>query len=108
MGETTLFDQVKLKLRVTWDDAATNERIQNVVIPTAEQDLRDLLGIDDITFSFSDPGVENVLFLAYCYYEWNDAGDDFEEHYASKIARCRQKWMVKQYAQEQADASDLS
>lgn len=107
MSEQTLLDQVKSKLHVTWDDEDSNARIESDIMPTAEQELRSLLGIHDDAFSFVDPGTEHLLYLNYCYYEWHDAADDFEEHYASKIARCREKWMVKQYAEEQEATAEL-
>lgn len=107
MNEDPLFEQVKGKLCVTWDDARTDARIRNVIMPSAEQDLRDLLGIDDPEFSFADAGTENILFLAHCYYEWSNAADEFEEHYSSMIARCRRKWMVKQYVEGQKPSPGL-
>ena len=99
-----LFDAVKRKLRVTYDDAETDARIRDEIIPSAIRDLTDLLGIDDDSFDFAEPGTENMLFLAWCYYEWNNAIDDFEANYAGQIARCREKWMVRQYVEGQADA----
>ena len=42
----SLNEQVRRKLRVTWeDDDDTNARIDNDIIPNAEQDLINLLGI---------------------------------------------------------------
>lgn len=100
-----LFSQVKRKLRVTWSDESTDATIRDDIMPNAEQELRSLLGIDDDAFSFADPGAENMLFVAWCYYDWNDCVDDFESNYASQIARCREKWMVRQFAEEKEGAS---
>lgn len=102
-----LLEQVKGKLRITWEDAATDARIQNVIMPSAEADLRDLLGIDVEGFDFGEPGQENILFLAHCYYEWNDALDEFEGNYGPQIARCRERWMVRQYAEESQAPADV-
>ena len=102
-----LLGKVKRKLCITYVDDDTDNKVKDIMA-NAEQELVDLLGIDDARFSFEAPGTENMLYLAWCYYDWNNCIDDFEVNYASQIARCRQKWMVKQYAQEQkAAAPDL-
>lgn len=109
MAETvTLKDQVRRKLRVTWSDPETDARIDTDIIPTADADLRFKIGIpDDATFDFSAPGTENKLFLAHCYYQWNDAEDEFEGNYAADLAHARRKWEVLQHAQEEAASADV-
>lgn len=108
----TLKDQVRRKLQVTWEkDEATEARIDEI-IANAEQDLRDLLGIPEPEdgedgYDFSKPGMENALMLNRCWYEWEGALDDFEKNYAMQIGRCRNKWMVKQYVEEQNSSSDV-
>lgn len=104
-----LKEQVRRKLRVTWDgDDATDERIDTDIILTAEADLRFKIGIpDQEAFDFSKPGIENKLFLALCYYMWNDAEDEFEANYAADLAHARRKWEVSQYAEEQESSSDV-
>ena len=104
----TLKDQVRRKLQVTWEkDEATEARIDEI-IANAEQDLRDLLGIPEgEPFDFSKPSTENILVLNHCWYEREGALDDFEKNYAMQIGRCRNKWMVKQYVEEQNSSSDV-
>lgn len=101
-----LAEQVRRKLRITYSDPDTDERVDDIM-EQADADLRGLLGIDDDGFSFAQPGTEQVLFLAYCFYEWNDALDDFGANYATKIAQCRDRWLVKQYVEEEQAASQL-
>ncbi|MBQ9785057.1 MAG: hypothetical protein IJW29_06440 [Clostridia bacterium] len=105
----TLQKQVRRKLRVTWDnDTDTNARIDDDIIPNAEQDLMSLLGIpEDAKFDFATRGTENYLFLNHCWYQWEGVLDDFEKNYAAQIARCREKWMVKQYVAEQEVSADV-
>lgn len=102
-----LFEQCKRKLRITYDDIETNARIEDAM-GVAEAELIDLLGIDVEGFDFSKPSTENELFKAYVFYEYNDATDEFETNYAKQIARCRNKWMVKQYVEKQEAPADLS
>lgn len=107
MATNSLKDQVRRKLRVTWSDEATDNRIDIDIIPNAEQDLINLLGIPDADFDFGEPGMENALFLNHCWYQWEGALDDFEKNYAAQIGRCREKWMVKQYVAEQEASADV-
>ena len=107
MSSEYLKEQVRRKLRVTWSDEDTDDRIDLDIIPAAEQELTDLLGIHTKDFDFGKPGTENMLFLNLCWYMWEGAADDFEKFYASQIARCREKWMVKQYVEEQEASSDV-
>lgn len=104
-----LNEQVRRKLRVTWEgDEATDERIDTDIIPSAEAWLRFRLGIpDDEKFDFSGPGAENTLLLAYCYYLWNDAEDEFEGNYEALLAQTRRKWEVRQYVEGQEALADV-
>lgn len=102
----SLTDSVRRKLRITYSDPDTDERI-NDIMGQADADVRGLLGIGDGDFSFEQAGPEQALYLAYCFYEWNDALDDFDANYAEKIAQCRDKWLVSQYVEEKQAASQL-
>lgn len=107
VGGSVLVDQVMRKLRITWNDKETESRIQTDMIPKAEAVLRERLGIPDgEEFDFSKPGIENELALAYCFYEWNDAEDDFYVNYEDRIAEARRKWEVRQYVAE-TESTDL-
>lgn len=94
-----LVDKVRRKLRVIYRDDEVDERIAEIM-EQADLDLRSMLGITDSSFDFNGAGAERALYLAYCFYEWNDALDDFEVNYAEKIARCRDRWLAVEYAKE--------
>ena len=96
-----LVDKVRRKLRVTYRDDEVDERIAEIM-EQADLDLRSMLGITDGSFDFNGAGAERALCLAYCFYEWNDALDDFEVNYAEKIAKCRDRWLAVEYAKEAA------
>ncbi len=98
-----LVDKVRRKLRVTYRDDEVDERIDEIM-EQADLDLRSMLGISESSFTFEDTGTEQALFLAYCFYEWNDALDDFEVNYAEKIAKCRDRWLAVEYAQKATSA----
>ncbi|MGN0301600.1 MAG: hypothetical protein ACI4BI_01830, partial [Anaerotardibacter sp.] len=100
--------EVRAKLSVTWSDESTDSRIDEVIIPTAEAAIRFKVGIpNSAEFSFDEPGVENMLLLAHCYYQWNEAEDEFDGNYANEIMQARIKWEVSQYVEEQETSSDL-
>ena len=97
-----LEDAVKLKLNITYSELDTDARISGI---TQMADAV-LLGIDDASFTFETPGQEQALFLAFCFYEFNDALDDFYINYAEQMAQARNRWMVKQFVKEQ-EAADV-
>lgn len=98
-----LVDKVRRKLRVTYRDDEIDERIDEIM-EQADADLRSMLAITERSFTFEDGGTEQALFLVYCFYEWNDALDDFEVNYAEKIAKCRDRWLAVAYAQKATSA----
>ena len=100
-----LEDAVKLKLNITYSEPDTDARISGIT-QMADAVLRDALGIDDASFTFEMPGQEQALFLAFCFYEFNDALDDFYINYAEQMAQARNRWMVKQFVKEQ-EAADV-
>lgn len=95
----TLYEQVKRKLNITWEDEETAERVKKI-IGSAIPDLIHRLGITATDFDFSLDGAENTLFLAYCLYEWNHALNEWEDNYAKMIAQVRARHEVAQYLGE--------
>lgn len=100
-----LFNQVKRKLNITWDDDDTTSRL-NDIINSAVPDLLHKLGITDENFDFSVDGAENTLFLAYCLYEWNHTLNEFEDNYSKMIAQVRAKREVAQYLESEEFESE--
>lgn len=91
-----LLAQVKRKLNITWDDADTNARVEELIssaIPT----MIHKLGIADKSFDFSDEGMENTLFKNYCLYEWNHCANEFDSNYYNEIKQARDIHTVKYY-----------
>lgn len=92
----TLFEQVRRKLNITWEDEDTDARVEDIIksaIPT----LIHKLGITDKDFDFSVAGQENKLFLAYCLYEYNHCANEFDANYAQDIAEVQAKNDVAYY-----------
>lgn len=83
-----LIDQVKRKLDITWVDEDTDRRVTDIV-DSVSSALKYKLGITDPEFDFSKAGLENMLFLALCLYEWNHSANEFDVNYANDIAQCR-------------------
>jgi hypothetical protein len=90
---------VKRKLNITWEDPATNARVEDIMADVTPY-LIHKLGITDAAFDFSAPGTERSLYLSCCLYEWNHIPrDEWEENYKHTIANVRDLYLVK-YAQE--------
>lgn len=110
MVDAALLGQVKRKLNITWDDAETTARVEEI-IKSAIPFMKHKLGIadsDDDPFEFSAAGLENTLLLAYCLYEWNHAANEFEENYHQMIADVRAMNEVKYHlaSEGENDAED--
>lgn len=92
-----LYAQVKRKLNITWNDDDTDNRVEEIIL-SAIPALIHKLGIADPNFDFSEPGMENNLFKAYCFYEWNHCLNEFDQNYANDIAQVRAIHEVAAYA----------
>lgn len=102
-----LLPLVKAKLRIDAADTADDARI-NQMVWDAEAELRSVIGIPDGgAFDFSQPGEERALLLNLCFYEWNDAHDDFAANYAAQISAVRNKRMVMQFAEGKQESADV-
>ena len=99
----SLIDQVRRKLNITWSDEETDKRI-NDIIASATLVLKHKLGIADVDYDFAAPGLENLLFLAYCLYEWNHAANEFDTNYANDLAQCRAMREVKYHIEHENGA----
>lgn len=92
---SALTDQVKRKLNITWSDEDTDARVADI-IDSAQVAMRHKLGLPD-EFDFASKGQENMIFLAYCLYEWNHATHEFDANYLNDIMQVRQKREVEAY-----------
>lgn len=106
MASENLVETVKRKLRITYDDPDTDARVEEMVAD-AEDELRYVLGIHDESFDFDGPGAERSLLVNLCFYEDNGAADEFWANYAGKIAQCREKWIVMQFAENEEPSADV-
>ena len=100
-----LFEQVKRKLDITWNDDDTNARVEDIInsaIPT----MRKKLGIADPNFDFSIEGTENTLFLNYCLYDRDHCANEFDDNYANDIAQVRAEHEVKYYLDNKGDGDE--
>lgn len=101
---TTLIEQVKRKLNITWEDDETTNRVNEIIdsgIPTWKHKL----GIFDPDFDFAKAGAENTLFLNYCLYEWNHCANEFDNNYSNDIAQIQAQWAVK-YKEKYGDSEN--
>lgn len=101
----TLINQVRRKLNITWEDEETTARVTDI-INSAIPSLKHKLGITDPDFDFSVSGTENMLFLAYCLYEFNHAKNEFDDNYRQDIAEVRAKNEVNYYLNNEGAESE--
>lgn len=99
----SLIDQVKRKLDITWVDEDTDRRVSDIV-DSVTPVLKHRLGITEPEFDFSKAGLENMLFLALCLYEWNHSANEFWNNYADDIATCQALHEVANYRAREGDS----
>lgn len=84
-------EDVKVYLRVTWDDENTNERIAGIFL-RAKGILSSYAGVE---LEFDDTQrFECQLLLDLCRYINSDAFEDFKKNYASELISLRAKYAV--------------
>lgn len=88
-----LLKQVKRKLNITWSDEDTDARVSDIAEAAATV-ISFKLGITDPAFDFSEHGLENVLYLAYCLYLYNHCENEFDDNYRGLILQARAKYEV--------------
>ena len=95
-----LLQQVRRKLNITWSDPDTDNRVSDIV-NQAKSVMLFKLGITDDAFDFSEAGIENVLYLAYCLYLYNHCENEFDDNYLGMILQARSKHEVMASAESE-------
>lgn len=96
MKEEKLFEQVKRKLNVTWDDMDTDQKIKDIML-SAVNIISNQIGAGK-GLDFTVPGIENTLVLSLCLYLWNNVEMNlFYENYETLILQARAIHEVEEY-----------
>lgn len=97
-------EQVKRTCAITWDSEETNAKVDRMV-RNAIIDIRGKVGIPSkVEIDLSVPGRENELIVMRCFYDWNNALDEFEDNYLGSIMAARQYWEVMANAAQAEEA----
>lgn len=93
---------VKVYLRVTWDDEETNTRLEGI-FTRAKGILSSYAGVE---LEFDDTQrFECQLLLDLCRYINSDAFEDFKKNYASELISLRAKHAVAETEEENEEVS---
>ena len=90
---------LKDKLCITWSDSDTDRRLNNI-LNSAKNILAFKLGLP-MDYMWVENTMESNLLLNYCFYEWNDAVDEFDNNYSNDILQIRMKYEVNSYVEEE-------
>lgn len=90
---------LKDKLCITWSDSDTDRRLTNI-LNSAKNILAFKLGLPT-DYIWNENTMESNLLLNYCFYEWNDAVDEFDNNYSNDILQIRMKYEVNSYVEEE-------
>lgn len=97
MDNKQLFDELKIKLNITWEDDDIDDRIFSV-INDAKKTMDHKLGFE---IDYSIAGQEHNLFLNYCMYSWNNCVNEFDNNYRKEIYQIRNIYKVKNHIEKQ-------
>lgn len=93
---------VKVYLRVTWDDENTDNRLEGI-LTRAKGILSSYAGVE---LAFDDTQrFECQLLLDLCRYINSDAFEDFKKNYASELISLRAKYAVAETEEENEEVS---
>lgn len=101
-----LLVQVKQELDITWSDKDTDKRMNNIALASGHT-IAHQIGVGQ-NFDFSEPGIENTLFLALCLYLWNKIEIKvFYENYRPLILQARAIHEVEQVSGEAVEDGNI-
>ena len=102
----SIISQLKRKCRVDTFARYDDARLREDIVPDAAASLAGDLGMtteEAATFDWSEPSRERTLLVNLCFYEFNDAAEQFGTDFADEIAKCRDARLAAQHAAEAAD-----
>lgn len=94
-----LFIELKNHLQITWDDNATNTRLQTSI----KNGKRFFNELCEHEFSFEEGSTERELLMERCRYDWNNALDEFKTNYKSDLSSLIMDIAILQYEEAKAD-----
>ena len=99
----TLIEIVKRKCYITDTNELTIARLKDI-IASALPKVKRMIGVA-ADFDFEEEGNEEemALFLNYCWYDWNDSINEFNDSYLNDINSLHHKHEVEQYDQEEIE-----
>lgn len=99
----TLINEVKIKCYITDMSEQTTNRITNIIkyaLPTVKR----MIGVcPDFDFEAEGNEEELKLLVNYCWYDWNDCGNEFKTNYLDDINSIRHKHEVLRYAEAETE-----
>lgn len=97
---SSLIEQVKNYINITWSDSDTDKKIQNLV-EDAIPAMNHKLGVRSV--NYDEAGQERRLFLNYCLYLYNGVANEFDDAYRDEINQIREKYIVLEDAAEEEE-----
>jgi len=97
-----LLAEIKSYLNVTWDDDATDARINSFA-------KRGVSYLDAIAGSFQDYEIDNKpkeLLMEYCRYVWSDALSEFQTNYESELLSFQQACQIADSIDEEVETDE--
>lgn len=88
--ESALLKMLKNELAITWEEEETELRLARIIM-SAISTMDYKLGAE---IDYSEPGIEQNLFINYCVYVYNGCANEFDTNYFNEIMQVRYKYEV--------------
>lgn len=86
-----LLDELKTVLDITWEDERTDQKLAGI-LSRAQSELNGYAGTE---INFQGETAERQLLLDLCRYLYNNAAEDFEINFRSKLIALRARYMTE-------------
>lgn len=89
--EDTLLDELKRYLDITWEDPDTNQKVAGI-LERAKAEMNEYAGAE---LSYESNSWEKQLLFDLCRYIRNNAAEEFEQNFSSKLIALNEKYAVE-------------
>ena len=90
-GTDPLLDELKLVLDVTWEDTDTDQKLAGI-LARAKAQMDEYAGAQ---LTYTTESTEKQLLFDLCRYIWNNAAEEFEQNFRSKLIALNAKYAVE-------------
>lgn len=98
-----LFNELKIYLDITWEDEATNRKLNGIM----ERGKKYINGVAGLELDFDVDDKPKELLFDYCRYVRSNALNEFQNNYLSELLTLQMREDIKRYEATITDNTDV-